>query len=189
MPLPEDSDSDESGNLLSFSAAFEASRTGPKSSSQALSLSPQSDPKTMALNTLSTDSAPEGSRQPVIEDALRARAEQAESAAERLLELVEPEEQGAHHSTFPTSLLAGSHDTSPPPKPKPAPIPMPNSQTAPVTPMTRSAAILRQAAMFQDSPARNGSQSSLLDVLKDGRHATGWQSKRMASEFFLIACQ
>jgi CLIP-associating protein 1/2 len=55
--------------------------------------------------------------------------------------------------------------------------------------MNKSAAILRQAAMFQDSPAHNGFQSSLLDVLTDGKHATGWRSKRVASESFLIACQ
>jgi len=181
MPLPEDTDSDESTNLLSFSAAFEASQTGPKSDSQALSLSPKSGHTAEASSALSTGSAPEGPRQPIIEDALRARAEQAESAAERLLELVDPEDDGTHHSTIPTSLLVGINGSAPlPPKHNPEQI------TPPVTPMTKNAAILRQAAMFQDSPAPNGAQSSLLDVLRDEKHATGWWTKRLTSRSYLI---
>src|ERR1700722_8320937 len=87
MAMPEDSDSDESANILSFSAVFESQQPPPrKSNSPALSLSPRSDPIAGASNALSTGSAPEGPPPPVVEDALRARAEQAESAAERLLE-------------------------------------------------------------------------------------------------------
>jgi hypothetical protein len=57
--------------------------------------------------------------QPIVEDALRARAEQAQSAAERLLELVEPEDaQGtSHHSmTILDVKLEGQHRRSDRPK-------------------------------------------------------------------------
>jgi CLIP-associating protein 1/2 len=140
-----------------------------------------------------------GPAPPVVEDALRARAEQAESAAERLLELVEPEEEGVHHSSIPTSLLVGSAGTSasagPGPgvgvkeKPVPVPLPLPATTmtTPPATPVSnRNAAIMRQAAMFKDSPAYKGSSSSssLLDVLRDRKHESGWWMKRMKGGSF-----
>jgi CLIP-associating protein 1/2 len=181
--LEEDSDSDVSANLMSFSAVFESQQQQQpelrKSNSPVLSLSPRSEMAMGASNALSTESAAEGSPPPVIEDALRARAEQAESAAERLLELVEPEEEEAHHSSIPTALLVGSGGTPPQQKPKPAALPI---ATPPATPVNRAAAIMRQAAMFKDSPAYNGSTPSLLAVLRDRKHETGWWLKRMKSK-------
>jgi CLIP-associating protein 1/2 len=142
-------------------------------------------------NALSSDSVADlaGPGQPVVEDALRARAEQAESAAERLLELVEPEEDGAQHSTIPASLLVGStngHVTmkSKNTKNKPAPISLAQaSLVTPVTPMNRQAAILKQAAMFKDSPEYSRRRPSLVDVLHDRKHETGWWLKRRACMF------
>jgi CLIP-associating protein 1/2 len=122
------------------------------------------------------------SPRPVIEDALRARAEQAESAAERLLELVDLEEDGLQHS-IPTSLLLGSNITTPKPQAKPVPMPITHTNiTPPVTPINRNTAILTQAAAFKNSPAYNGHMSSsLLDVLKDRKNESGWWLKRMTS--------
>lgn len=104
--------------------------------------------------------------QPIVEDALKARAEQAESAAERLLELVEPETEGTPHPTFPPSLLVGNQNggTSKPPRP-------------PVTPANKASHILKQAAMFQDSPAYSG-RTSLLDVLQGAKQEDWWSRRR-----------
>ncbi|KAF7313627.1 hypothetical protein HMN09_00519100 [Mycena chlorophos] len=166
VPIPHsDSDSESMDqNLLSFSAAFEkfASPAAPrKSHSQEVS------------NALSSGSMETNGGQPVVEDALRARAEQAESAAERLLELVDPDDENGQHSTIPSSLLVSA-------KPKPMLLPVQQAQTKPpATPMNKASAIMRQAAMFQNSPAYAGPHStSLMDVLQDQRHQTGWWLKR-----------
>lgn len=179
IPIPDDdSDSDEhSVNLISFSAPYETYPPAPASNSQSHSISPKSadfKPMIGVSNALSTDSVTELAQAggaPVVEDALRARAEQAESAAERLLELVEPEDGVAHH-TFPASL---GHST--PGKSKPSPIPF-HQMTGPVTPVNRASAVMRQAALFQNSPAYNGKAPSLLDVLQDRSKETGWWLKR-----------
>ncbi|KAG7097228.1 hypothetical protein E1B28_004599 [Marasmius oreades] len=180
IPLPDDdSDSEHSVNLLSFSSPphkWPPPQQAPASDSRTHSLSPRSvDSKPMVSNALSTDSVIDLSQaagQPVVEDALRARAEQAESAAERLLELVEPEEDGSSHPSIPLSLLIGSTSSGPSTprvsKPKSAPSAMP------VTPVNRATAIMRQAALFKDSPASNGRPISLLDVFQDRKHETGW---------------
>ncbi|KAF8897283.1 clasp N terminal-domain-containing protein [Infundibulicybe gibba] len=134
------------------------------------------DSKPGISNALSSDSiANMGNSQVVVEDALRARAEQAESAAERLLELVEPEDEPRHEPI--PALFAGNGNSTPKSKAKPAPIPI-HRQVPPVTPVNRSAAILRQAAVFQDSPAQNGHSSSLMDILQGQKNETGWWLKR-----------
>jgi CLIP-associating protein 1/2 len=144
-------------------------------------------------NALSSDSIPDlaSHNQPVVvEDALRARAEQAESAAERLLELVETEEEGIQHSTIPASLLLGSTNGhgGTKPKNKPAPITLaPVGLVTPLTPVNRHAAIMKQAAMFKDSPQYSRRSSSLIDVLRDKKHETGWWLKRRACTFFLFS--
>jgi CLIP-associating protein 1/2 len=184
IPIPEDSDSEpeESVNLMSFSAPFEMYPpvpAAPKSTSEARSLSPKSsvDSRPTLLST------PDHIQGEVVEDALRARAEQAESAAERLLELVEPEENGFQHSTIPASLLLGSNGSR---------TPKPNSKASsgltvrsrmapPATPQNQNAAILRQASQFKNSPAYNGTSPSLIDMLKDRKNETSWWLKRMNS--------
>ncbi|KAJ7283886.1 clasp N terminal-domain-containing protein [Mycena rebaudengoi] len=183
VPIPgSDSDSesmDNSINLMSFSAAFEkyARPAVPKTNSQGHSFSPE------ASNALSSGSLETTAGQPVVEDALRARAEQAESAAERLLELVDSDDEGMQHSTIPSSLLNGSNGNGHSvmkTKVKPTPLPMGQIRTnPPVTPVNRATLIMRQAAQFKNSPAHNGhSSSSLMDVLQDQRHQTGWWLKR-----------
>ncbi|KAG6833770.1 hypothetical protein H0H87_001202 [Tephrocybe sp. NHM501043] len=188
VPIPDsDSDGDHSINLISFSAPFEVyppitPQTRTVGDNSASPRSVDSKP-TSVSNALSSGSVPDmANDRPVVEDALRARAEQAESAAERLLELVDPEEEGLHHSTIPPSLLVGSGNAHAArnAKVKPAPLPIKQNRTMPVTPVSRNAAILRQAAMFQDSPVRNGQNSSLIDVLQGKKHETGWWLKRKA---------
>lgn len=144
---------------------------------------------------------------PVVEDALRARAEQAESAAERLLEeLAEPDDQPP---PFPPSLLP-STSASPPTTPNgkshakamvfsrsantpnaasPGTTIVGTSVQAPVTPAhDRRAAVLRQAALFQDSPPYKGASTtpSIVDMLKENRHESGWWLKRITRERFFI---
>ncbi|CAK5276018.1 unnamed protein product [Mycena citricolor] len=172
VPIPHsDSESEHSVNLMSFSAAFEkyGARSPPprtKSKSQAQSYSPE---VSNALSSGSMDTIP---GQPVVEDALRARAEQAESAAERLLELVDDDE--LQHSTIPVSLLNGSSSN---PMPLAPPI-KPTHAQPPATPVNRGN-IMRQAALFKNSPASNGhAPASLMDVLQNQRHQTGWWLKR-----------
>ncbi|KDQ10011.1 hypothetical protein BOTBODRAFT_36634 [Botryobasidium botryosum FD-172 SS1] len=105
----------------------------------------------------------------VVEDALRAEAEQAVSAAERLNELMEPEGDGVHHnSTIPVSLIR----TAVPSKYLLA--------AAPATPVNRQKkSILNQLAMFKKSPAVQDSPS-VMDHLYENKHQTGWWLKRMA---------
>jgi CLIP-associating protein 1/2 len=139
---------------------------------------------------------------PVVEDALRARAEQAESAAERLLE--ELAEQDDQPPPFPPSLLP-STSVSPPTTPngKSHAKTMGLSRNAnanavsagttivgtPVQPPTtpahdRRAAVLRQVALFQDSPPYKGASMtpSIVDMLKENRHESGWWLKRISRE-------
>ncbi|KAJ6510018.1 clasp N terminal-domain-containing protein [Mycena vitilis] len=179
VPIPgSDSDSesmDHSVNLLSFSAAFEkyASPVARRSDSQGHSFSPE------ASNALSSGSLETTAGQPVVEDALRARAEQAESAAERLLELVDSDDESMQHSTIPSSLLVGMNSNGVKAKTKPTPLPIGHIKTkAPSTPVNRASAIMRQAAQFKNSPAYNGHSASLMDVLHDQRQQTGWWLKR-----------
>jgi len=104
-----------------------------------------------------------------VEDALRAEAEQAVSAAERLDELMEPEGDGAHHnSTIPVSLIRTA---------VPSKFPL---AAVPATPVNRQKkSILNQLAMFKKSPAVKDSPS-VMDHLYENKHQTGWWLKRMA---------
>jgi CLIP-associating protein 1/2 len=194
VPIPDDTDSedDQSINLMSFSAPYEMyppTKVTPKSQR---TLSPVSDslPPASVSNALSSSSISDmtGSQTIVVEDALRARAEQAESAAERLLELVEPEDEATPHRPIPPASLMkstnGHGQATPKPKTKPTPIPTMRPKMVPVTPNNRASNIMKQAAMFMDSPAapKNGRSSSLLDVLQSQTHETGWWLKRKTCE-------
>ncbi|KAG6886066.1 hypothetical protein C0993_004056 [Termitomyces sp. T159_Od127] len=191
VPIPDsDSDGDQSINLMSFSAPFEVHppitpQTRTMNNESASPRSIDSKP-TVVSNALSSGSVADmATDRLVVEDALRARAEQAESAAERLLELVDPEEESLHHSTLPPSLMVSGTNGHAAPKTKLKDKPKAHQTVQdrpmpPATPINRNAAILRQAAMFQDSPVRNGQQSSLVDVLQGKRHETGWWTKRTA---------
>ncbi|KAF9057392.1 clasp N terminal-domain-containing protein [Panaeolus papilionaceus] len=190
VPIPDgDTDSDEGAsiNLMSFSTPFEKYGRGlPSSKTQSLTRSPMSNSRATAStsNALSSGSMTDAAtQQPVVEDALRARAEQAESAAERLLELVD--DDGVAHPSLPPAFqkngngLGMSHAT---PKAKPPLTSLSKttvSKAPPKTPNNRASNIMRQAAMFQDSPVQNGRPTvSLLDVLQSSKQETGWSLKR-----------
>ncbi|CAL1702266.1 unnamed protein product [Somion occarium] len=190
IPIPEDSDSevdmdvDESLNLISFSTPFERY---PPPTKSAASVSPRSSSSRPAVsNTLSPPAANSSPGnimpQPVVEDALRARAEQAESAAQRLLELVEPEDEDMQIPAMPHSLLLGSSEATPRLKPKQAVLEASYPTTSvpmPQTPVNRSTANLRRAALFQDSPVRNGS-TSIFDMINSRNMQSDWWMKRMS---------
>ena len=196
IPIPEDSDSDmdidTSMNLVSFSTPYEMyppERAAPQARSAA-SFSPRSSssrpPPSNALST-GTSSPPAGVPQPMVEDAMRARAEQAESAAERLLELVDPEDEVPQASSLAASLLlrgAVDGDTpaaapggspprglgSAPPPPEP-----------PRTPVGKNTALLRKAAMFQDSPAYKARTStSPFDMINGPSYDNSWWRTRLS---------
>ncbi|KAK0206302.1 clasp N terminal-domain-containing protein [Desarmillaria ectypa] len=190
IPIPDyDTDSeDHSINLMSFSAPFEQYPAETlKSDTRTQSLSPKSvgsKPVLGVPNVQSSESVVDlGSGQPVVEDALRARAEQAESAAERLLELVEPEEEGLDHPRIPASLFAGSTNglATPKMKAKSTPLQPIQGQIPPTTPVNRVTSVMRQAALFKNSPMVKTNSPSLMDVLQqDRRQESGWWLKREA---------
>lgn len=121
---------------------------------------------------------------PVIEDALRARAEQAESAAERLLEeLVEPDDtvQNLH---IPPSLMPSASTAKPPLKASTSTKSANGNATKksppPATPANKRSVLLRQAAAYQDSPPYKRGSSSIVDRLKDRRNESSWWLKRVS---------
>ena len=180
VPNPEgDTDSEDdcmSVNLMSFSAPFEMC---PPIETEIPLLSPGS--KLTFSDAFSSGSISDiTAGQPVVEDALRARAEQAESAAERLLELVEPGDEGiSHHSLMPLFKNPNGLTTAKI-NAKTDQIPGTRVIAPPVTPNNRATTIMRQAALFTDSPAHNMRSSSLLDVLQSQPQETGWWKKRKA---------
>ena len=190
VPIPEgDTDSEDEGqsiNLMSFTAAFDKfPQLSPRSAG--------SKPTASVSNALSSGSLSDmASTGPgVVEDALRARAEQAESAAERLLELVD--ENDLQQPIAPVSLALPTTQSNGngtvKVKTKPAPIPAARAAVAPPkTPKSnsRASAVMKQAAAFVDSPVANRRATSLLDVLQAQRHETGWWLKRTACAFHFV---
>lgn len=164
IPLPEESDSEDESPMMSFSAPYEKYQL--------------SMPKT-TTSSLSAGSPPPNAPDPIVEDALRARAEQAESAAERLLELVEPDDDPAI-SPIPQALLRTNG--SPPRPTKHNGVLQPRTENVPTTPVTKKSSVFKQAAMFKDSPA-NKKTASMLDVLRERKHVTGWWVKRISRQY------
>lgn len=181
IPIPDDSDSemdDESVNLMSFSTPY---KVYPPAPSQQRSFSPRSDRSTPYT---SSDALSNGKPLEIapIEDALIARAEQAQSAAERLLELNDPDGEDNQHSTIPASLLLGrSGSATPKPKAQKAPAITRSLAPPPVTPDNRTAAIFRQAALFKNSPANLKAVDNLVKPVQDQVHETGWWLKRTST--------
>ncbi|KAI0069029.1 hypothetical protein BV25DRAFT_1817959 [Artomyces pyxidatus] len=187
IPLPDESDSDmemdESTNLISFSTPYEKYPPVSASNSRTNSFSPRSEGFGPALpNTLSSGSPSAGLPTPIVEDVLRARAEQAQSAAERLLELVEPEDETAHPHAMSSSLLLKNGDATPTVKQSPMPVLLTKVVRPPVTPAGKNSAVWRQAAAFKDSPAYNGAPTLMTDVLRPlpPKTDSSWWRKRMA---------
>lgn len=132
---------------------------------------------------------------------MRARAEQAESAAERLLELVEPDE--TIHQEPQHSLLLSSNSATQrmklqqvtPPRSTAGQMqvkPLTTTVRMPVTPQGKGA-IWKQVAAFQDSPAYKGGKGapSLMGELKAAtrsKNDSAWWRKRMACELYSPFC-
>ncbi|KZT58787.1 ARM repeat-containing protein [Calocera cornea HHB12733] len=195
MPLPGEGDEDETFQPFDFSPALvQARRTPPpttrsvtapskipispsrKSHHTRSSLSSNTSNPLFSSPPISSFSPKQQEQVPqsVIEDALRAQAEQAESAANMLLELVEPEEDRTQMLRAPPAALApsgallrelggGKENTGLPRTP------LPNRQ--------RSA--IRQAAeSFKDSPAHSHATPGMLRALSERKHEAGlWQRK------------
>lgn len=102
VPIPDDDDDDFEGdgtnaNPITFSSPFEIfppAKTKSTPVTPSFSTSSMDEPKpqmphSMSSSSFSTHSPPATTPQPIVEDAMRARAEQAASAADRLLELVD----------------------------------------------------------------------------------------------------
>ena len=182
IPLPDDADSDidvDESNHISFSSPYEKFPPEPRPKSRAGSQSTTSNGHQPGLEPSSgTGSPPVSVSQPVIEDALRARAEQAQSAAERLLELVEPEDGVTQP---PPSLLLNNGAAS---KRVQVPSLMAQMRT-PTTPVNKSAAIRKQAAAFRDSPAHQTAPSLMTDMLRPttSRADGSWWRKRMTRTY------
>ena len=167
-----DAGSNESLPMASFSDAVTSTPPGQNTSSNVL---------TPSTNPLKVHG-------PVIEDDLRARAAQAESAAERLLEeLAEPDVtvQNIHLPPSPTtsgSTQATSSKGHRPPASKSNGTKQPAAHTVPVTPANKRTSVLRQAAAFQDSPQYKPGSRSIIEKLQDNRNESSWWLKRVARE-------
>ena len=182
IPLPDDTDSDmDESNVVSFSSPYEKFPPGPQPKSRTDSQSTTSN----GHQSSGTGSPPVSASQPVVEDALRARAEQAQSAAERLLELVDPEDG----STQPPPSLLLNNGSSP----KTTRVQVPSlmaQKRPPTTPVNKSAAIRKQAAAFRDSPAQQATPSLMTDMLMPTttRADGAWWRKRMARTYHIAFC-
>ena len=125
---------------------------------------------------------------PVIEDDLRARAAQAESAAERLLEELAEPDVTAQNIHLPTSLVS-SMSTNPGKRTpraakssetKPQAQPNGRKNNDPSTPLNKRTSLLRQTASFQDSPPYKGGSHSIIKKLQENRNESSWWLKRVA---------
>jgi len=173
IPLDDESDYDLSTNLLplsnpsrTFCSPVRKPLTPPESQSPRSNSSKPIVTSAPSVSNAHSSGSIVNADQPIVEDAMKARAEQAESAAERLLELVDPDVENTPHPSLPPSLLLDRQFIKP--------------TRLPVTPASNTAQILKQAAMFQDSPANSG-RTSLMDVLQDAKQESWWP-KRKAGE-------
>lgn len=203
-PLPDDSDEDDDaalieatmrlptlrGRVTPISTPATVQRPAVTRAGEAPSppnpQSPQSSIRTLfpgdsisqTATTTNKKLAPHSPTQDVIEDAIRANAEQAESSAERLTELMEPDQP--YHSTatlVPPSLARGG----PPTKAHGTPArPTTHPPTTPANPQ-KGKGLLSQLALFQNSPAVKSSPS-VMDRLYENKATSGWWLKRKTCE-------
>ena len=184
IPLPDEADSDldmDGSNLVSFSSPYEKYPPEPQPKSRTDSQSSTSNGHRSGIDPPSGSASPPVSLpQPVVEDALRARAEQAQSAAERLLELVEPDGVSQPSASLLLNNATASHA---------AKVPIPSlvaQMRTPSTPVNQSAAIRKQAAAFRDSPMQQGAPSLMTDMLRrtTARTDGAWWRKRLACTYY-----
>ncbi|EJD53867.1 hypothetical protein AURDEDRAFT_133525 [Auricularia subglabra TFB-10046 SS5] len=164
-PLPLDSDSDGSDPMdaVNFATPYERYGKPP--------LTPAKSAPTHGESFSSPPAAPAGSLVPeyIVEDAMRARAEQAVSAASQLLELVEPEDD-MHVSPIPPSLLLS------------------NGAAMKQSPVLKSLDAVQAGASRQASASpTNGAGSSTAPPRREERRETGWWQTRMTGMSMLAA--
>lgn len=130
---------------------------------------------------------------PVVEDALRARAEQAESAAQRLLEEL-VEDETVQNIILPPELVCSSTTAktssggvTPRPQKTNGIFSVPVDKAPPRTPVNKLSDALRNSAAFQDSPAYRPGSHSLVEKLKDNRKESSWWLKRVACASTLLS--
>jgi CLIP-associating protein 1/2 len=146
----------------------------PRSQSSIHSLFP-SDSASQTANTQVRTFAPHSPTHDVMEDALRANAEQAESSAERLTEMLEPDHPQT--SLVPPSLLRNSSSSG-----KSTPRPALYQPVTPANPQ-KTKALLAQLALFQNSPAVKQTPN-VMDRLYENKAVSGWWLKRKSRELF-----
>jgi len=112
-----------------------------------------------------------------MEDALRANAEHAESSAERLTEMLEPDNPQA--SLVPPSLLRNGSSSG-----KTTPRPALHPPVTPANPQ-KTKALLTQLALFQNSPAVKQAPS-VMDRLYENKAVSGWWLKRKSRKLVTI---
>jgi CLIP-associating protein 1/2 len=143
-------------------------------------------PGTAGIRALTRSTNPLRVPGPVIEDDLRARAAQAESAAERLLEELSEPDETAQNIHLSHSLVSSASTT--PGKGARSSKNNGTKQQAQshggannimTTPVNNRATTLRQAAAFQDSPPYKGGSHSILERLQDNRNESSWWLKRV----------
>jgi CLIP-associating protein 1/2 len=135
VPIPEDDsdfeDDDTDANPITFSTPFEmfppmkskSSPVTPSFTTSSVDENKHQIPHSMSSSSFITHSPPATTPQPIVEDAMRARAEQAASAADRLLELVDQDldddstvlidlddEDGPHTTSDPLLLRTPTED-------------------------------------------------------------------------------
>lgn len=183
-PLPPDSD-DEDDAVLEGTMRLPPARSRESPISSAYHQSPPrsahssirtlfpgdsiSQTATTQPKTLLSPRSP--TQEMVVEDALRANAEQAESSAERLTEMMEPD----HHISAPLipPTLARNGSSSDSVSTRTA------TPQAPVTPANpqKGKGLLAHLAIFQNSPAVKSSPS-VMDRLYENKATSGWWLKR-----------
>lgn len=152
----------------------------PRSQSSIRTLFP-GDSISQTAKTTSRNFSPHSPTHDVIEDAIRANAEQAESSAERLTELMEPD------NSYPsTPSGVGPSAAAPPPPATSTVLKAPaRPAVAPSTPVPQKGkGILSHLALFQNSPAVKGTPS-VMDRLYENKAMSGWWLKRKTCEYLV----
>lgn len=162
IPLPSDDETMENNHVSEVVDEPTLSRITARSDTSILSTS---SPTPSRLGRIPTS---------IVEDALRARAAQAESAAEQLLELVDPDED-SHISPIPVSLLPHTAAST-------SPKLSGHRSSLPMTPINQKGSVMRHLSLFQDSPLPSDRSPSLLDIIEERKHQTGWWLRRINSE-------
>lgn len=189
IPMPDESDEDDTSNLISFSTPYKLFPPPPPSMTSGPPTSPPQSviSTTNMASNASSDPPEKADEQSLPEEVLQTSAEQAPDTAQRLLELNNSEDESRQPS-IPSLLLLGNSKAR---KPQTPAVPQIKTFAPPETPDSHAAAIFRRAALFKNSPA-NGAKPApaLLKPLRDQSHENGWWLKRASGMYlsYLTQC-